>query len=68
MRRKIVTVCEVCGGAQPSGTVDFVIFHCLTFCSPDCLDDYRVADEERRARKEAARVAAEPKRARARAA
>jgi hypothetical protein len=68
MRRKIVTVCDVCGGAKPSGTADFVIFHCLTFCSPGCLDDYRVADEERRTRKEASRIAADAKGARSRAA
>jgi hypothetical protein len=54
MRRKILTICEICGGAEPSGAVDFVVFHCLTFCSPDCLDDYRSADAERRAKKGAA--------------
>jgi hypothetical protein len=32
------------------------MFHCLTFCSPDCRDDYRTADEERR---EARRAVAE---------
>jgi hypothetical protein len=53
MRRKILTICEVCGGTKPSGAADFVVFHCLTFCSPDCRDDYRAADEERRAKKEA---------------
>ena len=47
MRRKAIVVCEVCGGAWPSGTADFLVFHCLTFCSPDCLDDYRAADDER---------------------
>jgi hypothetical protein len=56
MRRKIVTICEVCGGTRPSGAADFVVFHCLTFCSPDCLEDYRAADDERRARKEASRA------------
>jgi len=54
MRRKILTICEVCGGMKPSGAADFLVFHCLTFCSPDCLDDYRAIDEERRAKKEAA--------------
>ena len=57
MRRKIVTICEVCGGTKPSGAPDFVVFHCLTFCSPDCLDDYRAGDDERRARKELSRSA-----------
>ena len=54
MRRKILTICEVCGGTTPSGAADFLVFHCVTFCSPDCLDDYRTADEERRAKKDAA--------------
>jgi hypothetical protein len=54
MRRKIVTICEICGGAEPSGAADFVVFHCLMFCSPDCLDDYRAADAERRTKTEAA--------------
>jgi len=57
MRRKIVTICEVCGGSEPSGAADFVVFHCLTFCSPDCLEDYHAADDERRAKKEAGRTA-----------
>jgi hypothetical protein len=55
MPKKAVVICEVCGGTSPSGTADFAVFHCLTFCSPDCLDDYRTSDEERRAAKEAAR-------------
>ena len=54
MRRKILTICEVCGGTKPSGAADFLVFHCLTLCSPYCLDDYRAIDEERRAKKEAA--------------
>ena len=53
MRGKALVYCEVCGGTEPSGTADFLLFHCLAFCSPDCLDDYKTADEERRARKEA---------------
>jgi hypothetical protein len=53
MRRKILTICEVCGGTTPSGAADFFVFHCLTFCSSDCVNDYRTADEERRAKKEA---------------
>jgi hypothetical protein len=58
MRRKAVLICEICGGAKPSGTADFLVFHCVSFCSPDCLDDYRAADEERRTRKDAAASAA----------
>ena len=56
MRRKLVAYCEHCGGTERSGTPVFVMFHCLTFCSPDCRDDYRTADEERR---EARRAVAE---------
>ena len=53
MRRKALVYCEVCGGTKASGTADFLVFHCLAFCSPDCLKDYKAADEERRARSEA---------------
>jgi hypothetical protein len=64
MRKKLTVICELCGGEKPSGAADFVVFHCLAFCSPDCFDDYRNADDERRARIESA--AQEPtKRARA---
>ena len=53
MRKKAVVICELCGGPKPSAATDFLVFHCLALCSPDCLDDYRVADEDRRVRKEA---------------
>ena len=56
MRRQLVVYCEQCGGTELSGTPEFVMFHCLTFCSPDCHDDYRTVDEERR---EARRAVAE---------
>jgi len=56
MRRKSLTICEICGGSEPSGAADFLVFHCLAFCSPDCRDDYRAADDARRAQKEAARA------------
>jgi hypothetical protein len=56
MRRKLVVFCEHCGGTELSGTPEFVMFHCLTFCSPGCRDDYRGIDEERR---EARRAVAE---------
>ena len=52
MRRKLVVYCEQCGGAELSGTAELLVFHCLSFCSPDCRDDYRTADEERRAARE----------------
>src|SRR4051812_3002504 len=58
MRKKAVVFCEVCGGVAPSGAVDFVVFHCLAFCSPDCRDEYRSADEERRVAKDAPRSTA----------
>jgi len=54
MRRKTLVYCEVCGGAKPAGAPEFVVFHCLAFCSTDCLDDYRAVDDQRRSRKEAA--------------
>ena len=67
MRRKALVYCEVCGDTKPSGTPEFFMFHCLAFCSPDCLDDYRTADEERRAARERnpAAHARAPKRSRA---
>jgi hypothetical protein len=48
MSRKLVTYCEQCGGTELSGTDAFMMFHCLSFCSPNCRDDYRAADEARR--------------------
>ncbi len=48
MRRKLVVYCEQCGGTELSGTAEFIVFHRLTFCSPDCRDDYRGADDARR--------------------
>jgi hypothetical protein len=65
MRAKSLLICEICGGAEPSGTADFLVFHCLTFCSPDCRDDYRAADAERRATKEAALAQSDGARSRA---
>lgn len=56
-RKKVIVVCNVCGGDKASGAHDFVSFHCLMFCSPDCLEEYRTADEERRLRKEAYQAA-----------
>lgn len=53
MRKRAVVICELCGGARPSGAADFLVFHCLAFCSPDCRDNYRTADDERRAKTEA---------------
>ena len=68
MAKKTLTICEVCGGAQSSGTAEFLVFHCLTFCSPDCLGDYRAGDEERRAKAAASRDSEPAKTRRARAA
>jgi hypothetical protein len=67
MRRKALVYCEVCGGTTPSGPADFLVFHCLAFCSPDCRDDYKTADEERRGARETttAAQARAPKRSRA---
>lgn len=58
MRQKAIVICEVCGDTKPSDAADFFVFHCLTLCSSDCLDDYRAGDEERRAKREAARAGA----------
>ncbi len=60
MRKKSIMICEVCSGTKPSGAADFVVFHCLTFCSPDCRDDYRSADEDRRAKRDASRTSEKP--------
>lgn len=61
MRRKLVVYCEHCGGAD-APVSEFVVFHALSFCSVDCRDDYRTADqahhEARRAVKDLATVAA----------
>jgi hypothetical protein len=48
MAGRLVIYCEQCGGTELSGAPDFVEFHCLAFCSPDCCDDYRLADDTRR--------------------
>jgi hypothetical protein len=47
MRRKLMIYCEACGSDRPGGD-DFVVFHCLAFCSPDCRAEYQAADEQRR--------------------
>jgi hypothetical protein len=47
MARKRLVYCELCGSDTLTCTADFIVFHCLTFCSPDCREDY-VADDERR--------------------
>jgi hypothetical protein len=56
MSRKLVVYCEQCGGTELAGPPEFLVFHCLSFCSADCRDDYRAADE---AGREAKRAAAE---------
>jgi hypothetical protein len=50
--KKLAIYCEVCGSDTLSCTTDFITFHHLNFCSPDCRDEYRFADERRRAAKE----------------
>ena len=65
MRRKALVYCEMCGGTAPSGAAEFFVFHCLAFCSSDCLDRYKAADEERRSAKEAAASPPRAKRSRA---
>jgi hypothetical protein len=52
MRRKALVYCEVCGGTTPSGASDYLLFHCLAFCSPDCRDDYKAAGEGRETSKQ----------------
>jgi hypothetical protein len=49
MRRKLIVFCETCGSDTPSCTAEFIVYHHLSFCSPDCRDEYRAADEDRRA-------------------
>ena len=49
--KKLVIYCEICGSNTLSCTPDFITFHNLSFCSPDCQDEYRIADEFRRAAK-----------------
>ena len=53
MAKKLVVYCEQCGGTELSGTPEFLVFHHLAFCSPDCRDDYRATDEARREAKRA---------------
>ena len=48
MRRKLIVYCETCGSDTLSCTVDFIVYHRLSFCSPDCREDYRATDEARR--------------------
>jgi hypothetical protein len=47
MRRKLIIYCEACGSDTLTSAVDFILYHHLSFCSPDCRDDYRIADEQR---------------------
>jgi hypothetical protein len=52
MAKKLV-YCEQCGGAERDDAPEFLVFHCLAFCSPDCRGDYQAADEARREAKRA---------------
>jgi hypothetical protein len=47
MRRKLIIYCETCGSDTLTSAVDFILYHRLSFCSSDCRDDYRTADEQR---------------------
>jgi hypothetical protein len=47
MRRKLIVYCELCGSDTLTCTADFIVYHRLSFCSPDCRDDYRATDEVR---------------------
>ena len=58
MRRKLIVYCEMCGSDTLTCTADFIVYHRLSFCSPDCRDDYRAADEARRRARREARSAA----------
>jgi hypothetical protein len=49
MRRKLIIYCEACGSDTLTCTAEFIVYHRLSFCSPDCRDGYRTVDEERRA-------------------
>ena len=48
MARTRIVYCEMCGSNTLTCTTDFIVFHHLHFCSPDCREDYRTADEARR--------------------
>ena len=50
--KKLVIYCEMCGSDTLNCTTDFITFHQLSFCSPDCRNAYRNADALRRAEKE----------------
>jgi hypothetical protein len=52
MARKLIIYCEMCGSDTLTCTADFIVFHHLQFCSPDCREDYRSGHEARRERKE----------------
>jgi hypothetical protein len=50
--KKLVIYCETCGSDALNCTTDFLSFHHLSFCSPDCRDAYRDDDELSRAAKQ----------------
>jgi hypothetical protein len=54
MRRKLIIYCETCGSDTLSCTAEFIIFHQLSFCSPDCREDYRAVVDEQQVRGPAA--------------
>jgi len=58
MRRKLIVYCEMCGSDTLTCTADFILYHRLSFCSPDCRDEHQAADETRRGRDAKSRSAA----------
>jgi hypothetical protein len=59
MRRKLIIYCETCGSDTLTCTVDFIVYHRLSFCSPDCRADYQAADAARREHGEKSTAAAQ---------
>lgn len=52
MATRLIVYCEMCGSDTLTCTADFIVFHHLSFCSPDCHGEYRTADEARRTDRE----------------
>jgi hypothetical protein len=43
MRKTILVYCEQCGSEKLKCCDAWLVFERLTFCSPDCREDYRAA-------------------------
>jgi hypothetical protein len=50
----MIVVCAMCDRDELSGMHDFIVYHRLAFCAPDCREEYRTADDKRRAPHEVA--------------